>query len=187
GPLASDDFDRANGAPGTTPVGGLAWFGPAQIAGNKLVLGQATSGYGAIDPGVGDVAYTVDVTVPGSGLGNVRLMMLGKQVAVHTDWRNAFGRFYILELAEGKLGLRHETLGTITLATFTGLGAGTYTIRVVARTSDRTINVYNGETLLVSGTYSSDGNWLPQGTCIGVLDNFQNANIAIDNLSVAAA
>lgn len=187
GPLANDDFNRANGAPGTTPVGGLAWIGPAQISGNKLVLGQANSGYGALDPGVGGVDYTVDVTVPSSGLGNMQLMMLGKKVATSNDWRNAFGRCYILDLAAGTLKLRHETFGLLGLATFTGLGPGTYTIRVVARTSNRTINVYNGGALLVSATYANDGAVLPQGSWIGVLDSFQNSNIAIDNLSVVAA
>jgi hypothetical protein len=180
GPVASDDFNRANGAPGNTPVGNLPWTTTA-LAG----------GYAAVNPGIQDVDFTIDVTISASGTGTPVIFLGATKTGVQTTMA-AFTEYYIIDLTAGLCRV-HTTGGAlVTLFAFAGLARGaTYTCRVVSKVSTRTITLYvNGTAVTLtsgSNTYANDPNWIPDGTWLGVYEPNINALNMIDNLSIIAA
>jgi hypothetical protein len=72
GPLAADDFNRADNATsmGTTSVGAKAWSNAAAVWGissNQAYLQSGTNGFAIIDVGVPDVDVSVAFSVVNSG------------------------------------------------------------------------------------------------------------------------
>lgn len=188
GPLATDDYQRADGAVGSTPVGGLSYYGNGVVSSNKLMLAQTSGGYAVLQTSLGDVDFTIDQTMPGAGSGWPLIMfMADKTGSGGTSRSSDFGRYYYIHLAAGEVYLHHETFGDLSLGTFTAITSGTVTVRVVAKASDRSVNVYADGSLICTATIPNDGNWLPAGTFVGVTEQFQNSNNLWDNLSIIAA
>lgn len=192
GALATDTFTRT-GALGTTETGSLTWVGPATADGSAMILGQQSKSFGLVDTSLTDVDFTFDVTIPGSGSPQVRLLFAGNVRAspATTNPSSYLERYYVIDFNSGQILAHHESFGDFggVSTGFTAFTAGTYTCRVVYKRSDSSIKLYKNGSLIDTGTMRGDIFPTTGGTFVGGADEQASANsgITFDNFSVQAA